>query len=66
MLGPRGRGKSTLSGMLATRLAGRCLLTAPARVSAARVQQALAALPFVAPDTLLLRIEAGSRCLTGC
>ncbi|WP_370553014.1 tRNA(Met) cytidine acetyltransferase TmcA [Edwardsiella tarda] len=59
VLGPRGRGKSTLSGMLATRLAGRCLLTAPARVSAARVQQALAALPFVAPDALLLRIEAG-------
>ncbi|STC89922.1 tRNA(Met) cytidine acetyltransferase TmcA [Edwardsiella hoshinae] len=59
VLGPRGRGKSTLSGMLAVRLAGRCLLTAPARVSAARVQQAQAALPFVAPDALLRRIEAG-------
>ncbi|UBU94922.1 GNAT family N-acetyltransferase [Edwardsiella sp. LADL05-105] len=57
--GPRGRGKSTLSGMLAAELCGDCLLTAPARVAAERVQTAAGALPFVAPDLLLQRIEAG-------
>ncbi|XOO19927.1 tRNA(Met) cytidine acetyltransferase TmcA [Edwardsiella ictaluri] len=59
VLGPRGRGKSTLSGMLAAELRGDCLLTAPARVAAERVQTTAGTLPFVAPDLLLQRIEAG-------
>ncbi|WP_392440168.1 GNAT family N-acetyltransferase [Edwardsiella piscicida] len=61
VLGPRGRGKSTLSGMLAADLRGDCLLTAPARVAAERVQTTAGDLPFVAPDLLLQRIEAGER-----
>lgn len=54
----RGRGKSALAGMLAARWPGRCLVTAPARVSTAVLEQFAAdAFEFVAPDRLLAEAE---------
>ncbi|MEJ4045144.1 tRNA(Met) cytidine acetyltransferase TmcA [Erwinia sp. SLM-02] len=55
---PRGRGKSALAGMLAARWPGRCLVTAPAKVSTA-VLAGFAGenYAFIAPDRLLA--EAG-------
>ncbi|MBK0035046.1 tRNA(Met) cytidine acetyltransferase [Erwinia sp. S43] len=55
---PRGRGKSALAGMLAARWPGRCLVTAPAKVSTAVLADfAGDNYAFIAPDRLLA--EAG-------
>ena len=55
---PRGRGKSALAGMLAARWPGRCLVTAPAKVSTAVLADfAGENFTFLAPDRLLA--EAG-------
>ncbi|MGA5654337.1 tRNA(Met) cytidine acetyltransferase TmcA [Rahnella contaminans] len=57
---PRGRGKSTLAGMLASRWPGICRITAPGKASA---NQILSHLPesacFIAPDALLALCDAG-------
>lgn len=51
---PRGRGKSALAGMLAARWRGRCLVTAPAKVSTAVLADfAGDNYAFIAPDRLL-------------
>ncbi|WP_158782605.1 tRNA(Met) cytidine acetyltransferase TmcA [Pantoea sp. BAV 3049] len=54
LIAPRGRGKSALAGSLAARWPGRCLITAPAKISAA-VLAAFAGerFEFIAPDRLL-------------
>ncbi|MFJ5481990.1 tRNA(Met) cytidine acetyltransferase TmcA [Pectobacterium actinidiae] len=50
----RGRGKSTLAGMLTQRSRGACWITAPSRAAADILQQhARADAPFWAPDALL-------------
>ena len=50
----RGRGKSALAGMLAARWPGRCLVTAPAKVSTGVLAQfAGDKYQFIAPDRLL-------------
>jgi tRNA(Met) cytidine acetyltransferase len=50
----RGRGKSALAGMLAARWPGRCLVTAPGKVSTEVLAQfAGDAFHFIAPDRLL-------------
>lgn len=55
---PRGRGKSALAGMLAARWPGRCLVTAPAKISTAVLADfAGENYAFIAPDRLLA--EAG-------
>ena len=55
---PRGRGKSALAGMLAQRWAGRCWVTAPAKVSTAVLAHfAGEAFHFFAPDALLASCE---------
>lgn len=54
----RGRGKSALAGMLAARWPGRCLVTAPGRVSTDVLAQfAGEHFQFVAPDRLLAEAE---------
>lgn len=51
---PRGRGKSTLAGMLAARAEGRCWATAPAKATAAVLERhAAQRVRFLAPDALL-------------
>lgn len=55
---PRGRGKSALAGMLAARWPGRCLVTAPAKVSTAVLADfAGDNYAFVAPDRLLAEAD---------
>lgn len=55
---PRGRGKSALAGMLAARWPGRCLVTAPAKVSTLVLADfAGDNYAFVAPDRLLAEAE---------
>lgn len=54
----RGRGKSALAGMLAAHWPGRCLVTAPGRVSTDVLAQfAAERFRFVAPDRLLAEAE---------
>jgi len=57
---PRGRGKSTLAGMLTKQWPGTCWITAPGKASA---NQILSHLPesarFIAPDALLALCHAG-------
>jgi len=56
---PRGRGKSALAGMLAARWPGRCLVTAPAKVSTAVLAEfAGDKFAFIAPDRLLAEADA--------
>lgn len=57
---PRGRGKSTLAGMLAQRATGLCWITSPARESAAQLTQVAAQGQFWAPDALLAYCETHS------
>ncbi|WP_413732204.1 tRNA(Met) cytidine acetyltransferase TmcA [Sodalis sp. RH20] len=53
---PRGRGKSTLAGMLAARSEGRCWATAPAKATAEVLERhAGHRVRFFAPDALLLQ-----------
>lgn len=54
LIAPRGRGKSALAGSLAARWPGRCLITAPAKIST-NVLASFAgeAFDFIAPDRLL-------------
>ncbi len=52
--GARGRGKSTLAGMLAARMPGRCRVTGPNRLAAAVLCRTTGDdIPFSAPDALL-------------
>ncbi|WP_082804192.1 tRNA(Met) cytidine acetyltransferase TmcA [Erwinia sp. ErVv1] len=54
LIAPRGRGKSALAGQLAARWPGRCLVTAPGKVSTAVLEQfAGEQFAFIAPDRLL-------------
>lgn len=59
VIAPRGRGKSALAGSLAAAWPGRCVITAPAKVST-DVLAAFAggAFEFIAPDRLLALPEA--------
>lgn len=55
---PRGRGKSTLAGMLAQQSAGTCWITSPARDAVTQLTQAAAGRGrFWAPDALLAYCE---------
>lgn len=57
----RGRGKSTLSGMLVQQWPGRCWLTAPSRASGSRLEeQSGQGAMFWAPDALLAHLEQGN------
>ncbi|MCW2487602.1 tRNA(Met) cytidine acetyltransferase [Candidatus Symbiopectobacterium sp. NZEC127] len=57
----RGRGKSTLAGMLAAQCSGVCWVTAPSRDTAAQLLQSSdAALPFWSPDALLALCQSSS------
>ncbi|MFU9137867.1 tRNA(Met) cytidine acetyltransferase TmcA [Erwinia tasmaniensis] len=54
LIASRGRGKSALAGQLAARWPGRCLVTAPGKVSTAVLEQfAGEQFAFIAPDRLL-------------
>ena len=54
LIAPRGRGKSALAGSLAARWPGRCLITAPAKISTDVLASfAGEAFDFIAPDRLL-------------
>lgn len=54
IIAPRGRGKSALAGLLASRWPGRCLITAPAKVATDVLAEfAGEAFEFIAPDRLL-------------
>lgn len=55
---PRGRGKSTLAGMLVADWPGKCWVTAPAKAAAERLtQQSADSVRFWSPDALLERLE---------
>ncbi|RJT44567.1 tRNA(Met) cytidine acetyltransferase TmcA [Rahnella woolbedingensis] len=57
---PRGRGKSTLAGMLTLQWPGICLVTAPAKVSASQIlNQQTESARFIAPDALLSLCREG-------
>lgn len=57
----RGRGKSTLAGMLAEQCTGVCWVTSPSRDTAAQLlHYAGAELPFCAPDALLAQCQSSS------
>lgn len=58
---PRGRGKSTLAGMLAAQCAGSCWVTSPSRETAAQLLQCSdTALTFWSPDALLALCQSAS------
>lgn len=60
----RGRGKSTLAGMLAAHCTGTCWVTAPSRDTAAQLLQCGGAeLPFWSPDALLAHCQSSSASL---
>ena len=55
---PRGRGKSTLAGMLVADWPGECWVTAPAKSAADRLaQQSAGRVRFWSPDALLAQLE---------
>ncbi|EIC83003.1 tRNA(Met) cytidine acetyltransferase TmcA [Serratia sp. M24T3] len=57
----RGRGKSTLAGMLVQQWKGLCWLTAPGKASARRIaEQSQQGARFFAPDALLAHCESGA------
>ena len=58
---PRGRGKSTLAGMLIRQWAGSCWVTAPAKASASQIlNQPAESAHFFAPDALLALCREGA------
>lgn len=58
---PRGRGKSTLAGMLIRRWPGSCCVTAPAKASASQIlNQPAESAHFIAPDALLALCREGA------
>ena len=58
---PRGRGKSTLAGMLAAQSGGICWVTSPSRETAAQLfQHSDAELAFWSPDALLALCQSSS------
>lgn len=54
---PRGRGKSTLAGMVAQRATGECWITSPAREAVTQLMQVAVQGQFWAPDALLAYCE---------
>jgi tRNA(Met) cytidine acetyltransferase len=57
---PRGRGKSTLAGMLTLQWPGICVVTAPAKASASQIlNQQTESARFIAPDALLSLCREG-------
>lgn len=57
----RGRGKSTLAGMLAAQCTGVCWVTSPSRDTAVQLlQYAGAELPFYSPDAVLAHCQSSS------
>ncbi|CAM3570704.1 tRNA(Met) cytidine acetyltransferase TmcA [Rahnella victoriana] len=58
---PRGRGKSTLAGMLIRQWPGTCWVTAPAKASASQIlNQPADSARFIAPDALLSLCREGA------
>ncbi|MBU9837793.1 tRNA(Met) cytidine acetyltransferase [Rahnella sp. L72c] len=58
---PRGRGKSTLAGMLVKHWPGTCRVTAPAKASASQIlNQQTDSARFIAPDALLALCREGA------
>ncbi|CAM3739365.1 GNAT family N-acetyltransferase [Rahnella bruchi] len=58
---PRGRGKSTLAGMLTLQWPGICLVTAPGKASASQIlNQQTEPARFIAPDALLSLCREGA------
>ncbi|SCM54959.1 tRNA(Met) cytidine acetyltransferase TmcA [Hafnia alvei] len=53
VIGERGRGKSTLAGMLAERVKGKCWVTGPSKIATQILSQRGEGVEFYAPDALL-------------
>ncbi|MDN6450413.1 MAG: DUF1726 domain-containing protein, partial [Enterobacterales bacterium] len=53
VIGERGRGKSTLAGMLAERVKGKCWVTGPSKMATQMLSQQGEGVEFYAPDALL-------------
>jgi len=53
VIGERGRGKSTLAGMLAERIKGKCWVTGPSKMATQMLLQQGECVEFFAPDALL-------------
>ncbi|MEG0232204.1 MAG: GNAT family N-acetyltransferase [Hafnia sp.] len=53
VIGERGRGKSTLAGMLAERVKGKCCVTGPSKMATQVLSQQGEGVEFYAPDALL-------------